>query len=250
LHAPLYQGKQRSERSASPGWTKKRLAFSCSCRQSFRTTPTLSVAGREEGVKRKEVSALSGEYIEAIGRRLKELYVETGAVSVVMVDTMGQIITQVGNARELDTTTVVSLLAASFATTSEMSRQLQETRRTFNLTFHEGQRYDIYASNIAGGLFLVIVFDRHTYAPKIGMVWLYIKRSIQDLLRIAAETVTTKPKETLAADFAKSLAQELDSLFQEEAPPSAKKPTLGQAEVRNLIRQPEEPQQKPEERKV
>lgn len=221
-----------------------------SCLPPSRIIPALSPTDMEENVKGKEVSALSGEYLEAIGRRLRELYVETGAASVIMVDTMGQIIAQVGDARELDITTVVSLLAASFATTSEMSRQLRETRRTFNLTFHEGQRHDIYASNIASGLFLVIIFDREPYAPKIGMVWLYIKRSIQDLLRIAAETEATKPKETLAPDFAKSLSEELDGLFQERKPPSGKRSTPDKAETKDLTRWLREEQQKAGERKT
>jgi hypothetical protein len=170
-------------------------------------------------MRRQVVSSLSGEYLDIFGRRLKELLVEADAISVVMVDTMGQIIAQAGDAGDLDVTTMVSLLAASFATTSEMSRQLRETRRTFNLTFHEGERYDVYATNIASGLFLVLIFDRGTYVPKIGMVWLYIKRSIQDLLRIAAETTITKPKETLTSDFASTLSKELDNLFQERKPP-------------------------------
>jgi hypothetical protein len=210
-------------------------------------------------MKEGRVSALSGEYLDAIGRRLKELYVETGAVSVIMVDIMGQIISQVSDARELDITTVVSLLAASFATTSEMSRQLRERRRTFNLTFHEGERYDIYASNIASGLFLVLIFDRETYTPKIGMVWLFIKRSIQDLLRVVAETETTKPKETLTSDFAKSLSAELDSIFQEkkaspdrgrkleetqETPPVRKMRKLDDEQMKELIRLMRKRQQK------
>jgi hypothetical protein len=187
-------------------------------------------------MRRQAVSSLSGEYLEAISRRLKELLVDADAASVVMVDTMGQIIAQAGEVGDLDITTVVSLLAASFATTSEMSRQLKEARRTFNLTFHEGERYDIYASNIASGLFLVLIFDRHAYAPKIGMVWLYIKRSIQDLLRIVAETDAARPKETLTSDFAKSLSSELDNLFQdrkEPAPPSGK---WEEEQMQDLIR--------------
>jgi hypothetical protein len=145
-------------------------------------------------------------------------------------------LSQIGDAVGLDTTTVVSLLAASFATTSEMSRQLRERRRTFNLTFHEGERYDIYASNIASGLFLVIIFDRRSFAPKIGMVWLFIKRSIQDLLRILAETEATKPKETLASDFAESLSDELDKIFQEQKPPSGRERKLDEEQMRELIR--------------
>jgi len=198
----------------------------------------------------RRVSSLSGEYLEAITRRLRELLVEADAAAVVMVDTMGQIIAQAGSAANLDITTMVSLLAASFATTSEMSRQLNETRRTFNLTFHEGERYDIYASNIASGLFLVLVFDRETYAPKIGMVWLYIKRSIQDLLRIVAETETTKPKETLASDFAATLSEELDTLFEERKGPPVQSRRSGEARKEDLIRWRKRSRQQPKERKT
>jgi len=201
-------------------------------------------------MKGKRVVALPGEYVEVIRRRLTELYVETGAASVVMVDTIGQIIAQVGDAAALNTTTVVSLLAASFATTSEMSRQLRETRRTFNLTYHEGQRYDIYSSNIASGLFLVIIFDRQTHVPKIGMIWLYIKRSIQDLLRIAAETQTTKPKETLARDFAQSLSKELDSVFQERRPLEGESSSPDEPQMEGLLRPAPNVQDESDERKT
>jgi hypothetical protein len=200
-------------------------------------------------MKRKIVSSLSGEYLEVIGRRLRELLVDADAVAVVMVDTMGQIIAQAGNAGDMDITTLVSLLAASFATTSEMSRQLRESRRTFNLTFHEGERYDIYASNIASGLFLVLVFDRQTYAPKIGMVWLYIKRSIQDLLRIAAQTEVAKPREALSSDFAQSLSDELDSLFSERTPSPPGDSQWNEARMQDLVRWRSRDQQAPEERK-
>jgi hypothetical protein len=187
-------------------------------------------------MRRQVVSSLSGEYLEVISRRLRELLVDSDAVAVVMVDTMGQVIAQAGDAGDLDVTTMVSLLAASFATTSEMSRQLQETRRTFNLTVHEGERYDIYASNIASGLFLVLIFDRSTYSPKIGIVWLYIKRSIQDLLRIAVETTTAKPKETLTSDFASSLSKELDNLFQERKPSPPQTVDWDEADAQDLGR--------------
>lgn len=201
-------------------------------------------------MKGRGVSALSGEYLEIISRRLKELYIEIGALSVVLVDTMGQIIAQVGDSRELDITTVVSLLAASFSTTSEMSRRLREKRRTFNLTYHEGQEYDVYASNVASGLFLIMIFDRGTYVPRIGTVWLCLKRSIQDLRRIAVETDPTKPKETLAPDFAESLREKLDSLFQDESPAPVKGDKLDRSQVKDLTHRPAESQQKTDERKI
>jgi hypothetical protein len=199
-------------------------------------------------MKRRVISSLSGEYLEAIGRRLRELLVDADAVAVLMVDTMGQIIAEAGSAGDLDITTLVSLLAASFATTSEMSRQLRENRRTFNLTFHEGERYDIYASNIARGLFLVLIFDRQTYAPKIGMVWLYIKRSIQDLLRIAAQTEVARPREALSSDFAQSLSNELDSLFSERKPSSPQDGQWDDANSQDFVRWPGRDRRQPKER--
>jgi hypothetical protein len=201
-------------------------------------------------MKRRIVSSLSGEYLESIGRRLRELLVDADAVAVLMVDTMGQIIAEAGSAGDLDITTLVSLLAASFATTSEMSRQLRETRRTFNLTFHEGERYDIYASNIARGLFLVLIFDRQTYAPKIGMVWLYIKRSIQDLLRIAAQTEVARPREALSPDFAQSLSNELDSLFSERKPSPPQDSQWDDAHSQDFVRWPGRDRRQPKERKT
>jgi hypothetical protein len=200
-------------------------------------------------MRRRVVSSLSGEYVETIHRRLTELLVDSDAIAVLMVDTMGQIVAQAGEAGDLDITTVVSLLAASFATTSEMSRQLREARRTFNLTFHEGERYDIYASNIARGLFLVLVFDRHVYAPKIGMVWLYIKRSIRDLLRIAAETEVGKPKENLTSDFARSLSKELDTLF-ERKPGDASEDQWPEPRMQDLARWRARDSQEPKKREV
>lgn len=189
-------------------------------------------------MRERKVSSLSGEYLEAITRRLKELQVEADAAAVVLVDVMGQIIAQAGDVRRLDIATIVSLLAASFATTSEMSRQLRETHRTFNLTFHEGQRYDIYSSNIGSALFLVLIFDREIYAPKIGMVWLYIKRSIQDVLRIVAETQATRPTESLASDFARSLSEQLDSVFPEKRPPSGSSVGEDESQTHDLLRWP------------
>jgi predicted regulator of Ras-like GTPase activity (Roadblock/LC7/MglB family) len=200
-------------------------------------------------MKRRVVSSLSGEYLDAIGRRLRELLVDADAVAVLMVDTMGQIIAEAGSAGDLDITTVVSLLAASFATTSEMSRQLRETHRTFNLTFHEGERYDIYASNIARGLFLVLIFDRQTYAPKIGMVWLYIKRSIQDLLRIAAQTEVARPREALSSDFAQSLSNELDNLFSERKTSLPQDGQWDDEQSQDIARWPGSERRQPRERK-
>ncbi len=84
--------------------------------------------------------------------------------------------------------------------------------------------------------------------PKIGMIWLYIKRSIQDLLRIAAETESTRSKETLAPDFAQSLSDELDSVFQERRPLSDG--SLDQAEMKGLVRPATRAQREWDERKT
>ncbi|NTU66278.1 MAG: response regulator, partial [Chloroflexi bacterium] len=48
----------------------------------------------------------------------------------------------------------------------------------------EGTRFDIYSSNIDQGRFIVLVFDRRQGPNRIGIVWLYTKRAVQDLYNL------------------------------------------------------------------
>jgi DNA-binding response OmpR family regulator len=140
---------------------------------------------REGAASAPGVLVLSGERFDRITQRLNDLRYEVGAQCILLADITGQLITQVGLTDEVAPPTLMALMGGRFAADFEITRHLREDR-SFNLHYHEGVRYDIYSTNVGDQLFLALVFDRRMGASRIGMVWLYTKRAIQDLLTMVA----------------------------------------------------------------
>jgi DNA-binding response OmpR family regulator len=165
----------------------------------------------EIAISRKGVFVLSDGRFEAVSKSLSSLRFEVGAQCLFLADVMGQVITEVGVRTSLDLAALTSLLSSSFAATSEMSRHLGG-KQTFNLHYHEGEGYDLYASNIGENLVLAIVFDKKVQAGRIGTVWPCMKRTLEELLRL-----TTAPElsteEELAEDLDQTVTQAFDHLF-------------------------------------
>ena len=126
--------------------------------------------------------ALPEDQSEAVNRALSNLRFEVGAQCVVLADMEGQVVCEVGTSQELETGTFLPVVAEGLTTISGMAQYLQD-EETFNLNFYEGKRYDIYSTSVGDELCLALVFERSKQPSRIGMVWLYVKRTIQDLLR-------------------------------------------------------------------
>ncbi|GEM_PF-509069 len=165
------------------------------------------------GARGKVISTLSPHRFEAIYNCLSDLRFEVGAQCVLLANIFGELVAEVGVTTGLDTATLVSLLAGGYATTFEMARQLGESH-SFNLNFHEGERYDTYSSNVGGNFFLVILCDRQVGSSRVGMVWLYAKRAIKKLLGIMAQE-EIEAREALGEGVGTSLRSELDNTFGE-----------------------------------
>lgn len=173
---------------------------------------TVQEALKDLAISEKGLLILSDERFNAITQCLSNLRFETGAQCILLADILGQLIAEVGLTEGLDLTTLVSLLAGGFATTFEMSRHLGE-REAFNLNFHEGTAYDIYSANVGDQLFLTLIFDRRVQTSRIGMVWLYTKRAIRELLEITATSESVQVDRVLDPEFSASLSDKLDDLF-------------------------------------
>jgi CheY-like chemotaxis protein len=126
--------------------------------------------------------ALPDDRVEASNRALSSLRFEVGAQCAVLANMQGQILSEVGMTQGLETGTFMPLVADTLATVSGMAQYLQD-EETFNLNFYEGKKYDIYYTSVGDELLLALIFDRRKQPSRIGMVWLYVKRAIQDLLR-------------------------------------------------------------------
>lgn len=166
------------------------------------------------------VVVMSGESFEAIARRLEMLRVDVGAHAVVLADTTGHVLVEIGMLPKLDVSSTLALLGGTMAASSALTEQLHYPQ-TVHLTYYEGPPYDLYTVSLGKHFFLTIFFDRRQSAnnpSRIGIVWLYTRRILDELLELLGK----RPADRMALDrdFADSLRGELDSLF--VATPTAK----------------------------
>ena len=134
-------------------------------------------------VSQKGMLVLSDQQFEEINKLLANLRFEVGAQCVLLADLAGQVVSEVGITDRLDAGTLMPLIADGFTTAFKMAQYLSD-EETFNLNFYEGKNYDIYSTSVGDNLLLTLVFDRRKQPSRIGMVRLYAKRTIGDLLAV------------------------------------------------------------------
>lgn len=186
-------------------------------------TRAVQEALREVALAQPGWVVLSDECFEAIATQLESLRQETGAQCVFLADMQGQRLVEVGDSEGLDTAALLALQAGGIAASAELARQLGDDS-AFNLNFHEGSRYDLYAASVGESLFLSLVCDRQIQPSRIGLVWLYTRRAIERLRALLSSAQAPPPSLPIGEEFGASLAAELDALLQElpsgEAPAS------------------------------
>jgi predicted regulator of Ras-like GTPase activity (Roadblock/LC7/MglB family) len=117
---------------------------------------------------------LTAEQFDEITKVLTELAAKTKASTILLADISGQLITQRGNTEDINTAILSALAASDFAATSEMAKLVGEDAK-FKLLFHEGEKRNVYLSNIGDNFFLVVVFD---VSVTLGLVRIYTKKAI------------------------------------------------------------------------
>lgn len=126
---------------------------------------------------------LNGTQYEGITKTLSELAVKTKASAILFADMSGQLISQRGNTEDMNTTVLSALAASDFAATAEMAKLVGEDAK-FKLLFHEGEKRNVYLSNVGENFFLVVVFD---VSVTLGLIRIYTKKAIQGLNQILEE---------------------------------------------------------------
>ena len=124
-----------------------------------------------------------GADLEHAIQRLQDLRFEVGAQVVWLADRAGHVLAEAGMIERVVPAEMVEVVNRSFDSSLQLVQQLREDR-SFNLVYHEGARFDIYSSNIDHERFIVLVFDRRQGPNRIGIVWLYTKRAVQDLYNL------------------------------------------------------------------
>ena len=116
---------------------------------------------------------------------LHDLRFEVSAQLIVLADAAGQLLLASGSIDDFDSTLLLPLINRSLSPASEVAQHLNE-ERGLNLVYHEGARFDVYATDIQSNLYLVLAFDRQQGLSRVGMVWLYMKRAVQELQSLIA----------------------------------------------------------------
>jgi CheY-like chemotaxis protein len=178
-------------------------------------------------VSDKGMLVLSDEQFEEMNRSLSNLRFEVGAQCILLADLAGQVVSRVGITEGLEVGSFMPLIADGFTTVFRMAQHLHD-EETSNLNFYEGKNYDIYSTSVGANLFLTLVFDRQNQPSRIGMVWLYARRTIQDLLEILS-TVERAPDREIKAQKA------------EETPEDAERREVIESAMSKLAESGEEP---------
>ena len=154
---------------------------------------------------------LNGKQYDDITKILTELATKTKASAILFADMSGQLISQRGNTENMNTTVLSALAASDFAATSEMAKLVGEEAK-FKLLFHEGEKRNVYLSNVGDNFFLVVVFD---VSVTLGLIRIYTKKAIEDLGNILdedSEAVEGEDK-IIDSDFSSLLGDALDDTF-------------------------------------
>jgi YesN/AraC family two-component response regulator len=122
-------------------------------------------------------------HVDVLSNRLEELRREVGAQCVLASTADATLIAQAGAPTGLDLKQLLQLTASHFSASLALAHYLGGIH-IGNLTYYEGASHDVYMANVEDDLFLVMVFDRRVQASRIGIVWLYARRSIEGLRRL------------------------------------------------------------------
>jgi predicted regulator of Ras-like GTPase activity (Roadblock/LC7/MglB family) len=154
---------------------------------------------------------LNGAQFEGITKILSELASKTKASAILFADMSGQLISQRGNTDNMNTTVLSALAASDFAATAEMAKLVGEDAK-FKLLFHEGEKRNVYLSNVGDNFFLVVVFD---VSVTLGLIRIYTKKAIQNLLALfdVEESEDSAGDKMLDSDFSSLLGDALDETF-------------------------------------
>lgn len=182
------------------------------------------------------MQVLSDRQFDEIHGCLSTLRSELGAQCVLLADLSGQIACDVGITDDLDTGTFMPLIADGFGATSRMAQHLRD-KKASSLILYEGKNHDIYSTSVGDNLFLTLVFDRRKQTGRIGIVWLYAKRTIQDLLKILS-TIERVAEREVEAEEAEVAPLEVV----EEKPEDAKRTKVIESATTKLAESGEEPE--------
>ncbi|MGB1274929.1 MAG: roadblock/LC7 domain-containing protein [Nannocystaceae bacterium] len=143
--------------------------------------------------------------IQAICDKLQQ---DSRAKTILLVDKNGQLVASSGSSRDLDTTSLSSLVAGNVAATGGIAKLLQEDE--FACLFHEGKGISIHLSLVGRRIILVVLFDKNTTQ---GLVRLRVRKACTKLTQIFDELAAKAAMPQENNPFDEITDEDIDNLF-------------------------------------
>lgn len=141
--------------------------------------------------------ALTARQLSLLEQRLKQLHGEAGAECAFIADLNGNMVSRAGMTVGFDLDTLALFVSKWFHAAGQVGWYLGDST-AFDLSYHDGAWYDLYAVNIGSHLFLTLIFAKTSQPSKIGMVWVLARRAVRELLPLveAARRMASEPEKT------------------------------------------------------
>jgi CheY-like chemotaxis protein/predicted regulator of Ras-like GTPase activity (Roadblock/LC7/MglB family) len=111
--------------------------------------------------------------MQLIQEQLQALRRQTGAHTVLLVNSEGTPLGAAGQIDRLKASRLATFIASNFLAVAEMASLFGDNETVFKSSYYEGNKYNIFACDINGYFFLAVVFGAR---DKPGTVWFYAKQ--------------------------------------------------------------------------
>jgi CheY-like chemotaxis protein len=138
---------------------------------------------------------------------------QASAQIALYTDNLGNMIAERGDPVGLDIAALTSLIAGGFVNAVELGHVLRDPG-TIHLSVHEGSLYDIYSASVGANRLVALAFDKQIVTPRLGMIWLLMKRASLQLQRM--HIVEQGNDDLSSQQLSASLSNEFDRLFGDE----------------------------------
>jgi CheY-like chemotaxis protein len=135
-----------------------------------------------------------------IRKRLEALSDDTGAKYVVLANVTGEILFNTGGESNQEIRELIAASAFSIDSSFHLSDRLGASEPQ-TIQFLVGQEIDLYCANIDRQHFLAIFFDAMARRGRIGTVWVFTRRAIEDLRQRLAEPISSAKQDLSTAEW-------------------------------------------------
>ncbi len=140
---------------------------------------------------------------------IEKLLREANSKCVYLVDKDGQLMSAVGETKDIDATSLASLTAGNIAATGGLAKVIGE--KEFSILFHEGERDNLHLSVVGQRVILVVIFDKRS---SLGLVRLRVKKASEDLTKSIEKLLSRMQAGTAQENILKEITDDdIERLF-------------------------------------